>query len=69
MSNGVEFDNDRLAAMQKMQNLGQQRSSSRFAQWLMDKGIANSDAAAQAILIGIVIVNFIIMFFVMKYFL
>lgn len=57
---GVEFDADQAALIQKMQavaNNGSAGSSSKFAKWLMDKGIVKTDAGAKMILLGIVMIN------------
>lgn len=41
----------------------------RMIQWLMRKGIVKSSNSAQIVLVGLVIVNIIITFAVIKYFL
>jgi hypothetical protein len=69
MSGGVEFDTDTQAMMQKMQALNNQgsASSSRFARWMINKGIVNSEAAAQKVMLAIVAANVIISILIIVY--
>ncbi len=83
MSSGVEFDEDSLKYARRPVATGGFQSGQQYSfpgqpvggnepkmvQWLMRKGIVKSPNAAQAILIGLVIVNIIITFVVIKYFL
>jgi hypothetical protein len=66
---GVEFDSDKLGMMQKMQsfNPGRPTSSSKFIQWLMDKGIVSTEAAGQMVLVGVVIFNIVISILIFVY--
>lgn len=77
MSNGVEFEEDKyglggqMNAQQRFvpgQSGGTSASSSKMARWLINKGIVKSDSGAQIMLIVIVIINIIVTFFVIKYF-
>lgn len=83
MSSGVQFDEDALKYSRPRpavggvsggyspmsQFAGPSGNEPRMVQWLMKKGIVKSPNAGQFILVGIVIVNIIIMFIVIKYFL
>ncbi|MEN9912998.1 MAG: hypothetical protein RLY66_406 [Candidatus Parcubacteria bacterium] len=84
MSSGVEFDEDSLKyarhipaaggfqqTQQQYSFPGQQMGGNepKMIQWLMKKGIVKSPNMGQAILIGMVIINIIITFVVIKYFL
>ncbi len=73
MSNGVEFEgDDYLAKRQAFQTnfpSGGSASSSKLGQWLIKKGVVNSDKAAQGLLLAVVIFNIIVTFIVIKYFL
>jgi hypothetical protein len=68
--NGVEFDTDRVHQLQKMAMAGNQpASSSKFASWLMAKGIVKDEAGAQKVLVGIVICNIILTIILARMFL
>lgn len=80
MSSGVEFDEDKINYGAPSANNGMRRFAGssrpvfaekqpRMVQWLMNHGIAVSPAAGQAILIGLIVVNLIITYIVVKYFL
>jgi hypothetical protein len=78
MSSGVEFDEDQLkyaprpntpAGSYSMNQYGSPNTDPKMVQWLMKKGIVKSPAMAQAVLIGLVVVNIIITFIVIKFFL
>ncbi len=66
---GVEFETDQLGVAQKMQMYGggQNTSSSKFSQFLLNKGWAKSEKGAQVILLGIVVINIVITVLVIKY--
>jgi hypothetical protein len=68
---GVEFDTDRQAMIQKMQALNAMgspaASSSKFAQWMITKGIVSTEAAAQKVMLGIVALNIIITIAIIVY--
>ncbi len=79
MSEGIEFDEDKFgkpaapttSASGGVPNatFGQPNppaNAPKMAQWLMRKGI-RSEHAAQAILIGVVIFNFILTFVIVKF--
>lgn len=80
MSSGVEFDEDQLKYAPRANTTpggsfgapGQfvtPNNEPRMVQWLMKKGIVKSPTAAQVILIGLVVINLIITFVVINYFL
>lgn len=72
MSSGVEFDEDKFSFGSPSPAPGPVPSFSGYGQvsgnepkmvrWLMSKGIVNSPAAAQRLLVIIMIINFIIAF-------
>lgn len=82
MVTGVEFDEDKFSYAPRPSKPGMapapasynnlQYASSRpsgMAGWLMSHGWAKSEKSAQGIMVGIMAVNFIIMYVVIKYFL
>ena len=80
MSNGVEFDEDKFSfnkpvsrpGVQQPTNYGGSMSGGSvppLAQWMISKHIVKSAAAAQGVLIGLVVVNIIITFVVIRFFL
>jgi hypothetical protein len=82
MASGVEFEEDSfgLSNRRSAQPAGAANSGAyaRFqdasnvkgmAGWLMRKGITKSPAAAQAVLVGFIVINVIITFIAIKYFL
>ncbi|MDE2038192.1 MAG: hypothetical protein KGI69_03170 [Patescibacteria group bacterium] len=80
MASGVEFDEDKAAYGGVGRPGGIQMPSGGYSagpagaepgmvRWLKAHGLAKSSRAAQGILIGVVIVNIIIMFVVIKFFL
>lgn len=78
-SSGVEFDEDKLKYAPRtassgrsyapMNQYGTPSTDPRMVRWLIRKGIVKSPAAAQVILITLVIINLVITFVVIKYFL
>lgn len=75
MSNGVEFDEDKYglagqtSAQQRFAGPQSGRVNSKMAQWLITKGIVKTETGAQAVLLVVVILNIIITYFVIQYFL
>lgn len=79
MSNGVEFDEDKyglggqMSAQQRFASpspgMTHSGGGSKMAQWLIKKGIVKSDTGAQVVLIIIVVINIVITYFVINYFL
>lgn len=73
MSEGVEFDTDTQSIRRPggpAASFGQSSSgSSGIAGWLMRRGWAKSPAAAQGIMIGVVVADIIIIFVLVKFFL
>jgi hypothetical protein len=82
MSSGVEFDEDNLKYARRPTAGGFQQgqpsafpgqqmggNEPRMVQWLMSKGIVKSSNSAQIVLVGLVVVNIIITFAVIRYFL
>jgi hypothetical protein len=80
MSSGVEFEEDSFSYKPKPRLSGGPAGSSpgvpasvgnepKMVQWLMRHGIAKSGTSAQVILIIVVIINIIITYVVIKYFL
>lgn len=76
MSTGVEFEEDKIDYGVPRSSSGQNNYSmkpgfnngqSKMSQWLMDHGIAGTPVVAQGILIGLVIVNIVITYVVVKY--
>ena len=78
-SSGVEFDEDKLkyaprssasgGSYTPLNRYGSPNTEPKMVQWLMKKGIVKSPATAQIVLITLVIINIIITFVVIKYFL
>ena len=68
MSNGVEFDEDKYGQARYSGSPKAYQSGSKMGDWLIKKGIAKSPAAANGILVGIIIVDFIIIYVVYKFF-
>lgn len=78
-SSGVEFDEDKLKYAPRatasggvytpLNQYGTPSTDPRMVRWMIKKGIVKSPAAAQMILITLVIINLIITFIVIKYFL
>ncbi len=66
--NEVEFGSERQAMMKQMQSFQQGTSSSKFANWLINKGIVQTEAGAQKVQITLVILNIIITLYVVKTF-
>jgi hypothetical protein len=62
----IEFEAERQAAMQRFQSMqsGNSSSSSKFVQWLMNKGIVSSEAAGQRVLVSIVGLNILLTVFI-----
>ena len=79
MSSGVEFDEDkfnfappRAPGMAGVPTYGRPTQMSNvpgMSAWLIKKGIVKTPAAAQMFLIGLVLVNAIITYVALKYFL
>lgn len=77
MASGVEFDEDNMTFARPGVRPGMgggrfnpgQREERGIPGWLIRHGLAKSYASAQIMMIGIVIVDFIIMFVLIKYFL
>lgn len=75
MPSGVEFDEDNMGFHRPApgggfsMNKGAQAPQSGMAGWLMRKGWVKSNNSAQFLLLGIVVVNAIIIFVLIKYFL
>ncbi len=71
MSNGVEFEADNFGGNRSpgFQPNGGGGDVSKFGRWLLDKGIVKTEKGAQNFQLGLVVVNFIIMFIVIKSFL
>jgi hypothetical protein len=67
MTPGIEFDEDRGNYTSRMQQGSQ--PSSKMASWLIQHGFAKTPAGAQVILICLAVVNLILCFVVIKYFL
>lgn len=74
MASGVEFDEDnvtyaRPAARPGMpMQQGGYSSGRGMAGWLMRHGFAKSNTSAQIVMIGVVVVNAIIIFILIKFF-
>lgn len=80
-SSGVEFDTDSASyGMPRHSsgggnlgggqwNPGMNRNDSKMVQWLIRHGFAKTSGAAQGILVTLMIINFIITYFVISYFL
>ncbi len=66
MTTGIEFDEDRGNYAKRIQSGG---NPSKWATWLIQHGFAKTQSGAQAILVGLAVVNLIICFMVIKYFL
>ncbi|MEK7610123.1 MAG: hypothetical protein AAB470_03355 [Patescibacteria group bacterium] len=80
MSSNVEFEGDDMKYTMKSPSSGSagsgfsgQSSSNdnqpKMVRWLMNNGLAKSPATAQGILIGVIIVNVIITYVLIDYFL
>lgn len=80
MSSGVEFDEDALkyaprpnmhtsSGSYSVNQYGTPSTEPRMVQWLMKKGIVKSPATAQVVLIALVVVNIVVTFIIIKYFL
>jgi hypothetical protein len=75
MASGVEFDEDNMGFRRPLPgggfstNKGYQQRQGGLAGWLIKKGWAKSNSSAQMIMIGVVIVNVIITYFLIKFFL
>lgn len=80
MSNGVEFDVDKVEYSSRRSsprvnipsnfdgNFGSNSAEPKMSRWLMGKGLVKSPQSAQKILIAVVIINIIITFIIVKYF-
>lgn len=74
MASGVEFDEDNMGFRRPAPgggyttNGGYQGQQSGLAGWLIKKGIAKSNSSAQVIMISVVIVNIIIIYVLLKFF-
>jgi len=73
MSSGVQFEEDEFArSYGRMKpggvRPGGSRADSKMAQWLIDKGFVKSNKSAQAVLLGVMIANIIIIYLVFRYF-
>jgi len=75
MASGVEFDEDNMTYARPgvrpgMAGGGYVPARERgMAGWLIRHGLAKSNSSAQIVMIGVVIVNAIIMFVLIKFFL
>jgi hypothetical protein len=75
MAEGVEFEEDKgyskpRPGMVSPGSSGFPASSEnapKMVQWLIAHGLAKSASGAQAVLIGIVVVNFVVIFIIMRY--
>ncbi|MDQ2932771.1 MAG: hypothetical protein M3Q80_00095 [bacterium] len=63
-NNNVEFDVDKMKYDQAGANHGNQPA---MISWLMKKGIVKSPGSANAVLVGVVIANVIIILIVVSY--
>ena len=67
--NGVEFDSERQATLQQMQRMQESNaSSSKFANWLINKGIVKTEVGAQRLQIVLVVINIVVTVWVIKTF-
>lgn len=78
MSSNVEFETDKIAYPTRSRvssgfvgnsNSFGANNEPKMVRWLMKKGIVKSPAAAQVVLITMVIINLIITYIIIKYFL
>ena len=75
MSNNVEFDVDKveytsrpgMSSSSLMNSSG--KNEPKMVQWLIRHGIVNSPHTAQAVLIVVVVINLVITYIIVKYFL
>lgn len=78
MSNGVEFDTDNssrfvprsggISGSSMPGNFAPTGNEPKMVKWLMKKGIVKSPRIGQAILVAVVIINIIVTFVVINYF-
>lgn len=83
MASGVEFEEDKFSYKPPSQvqtgfssrpafsaptgQVNINRNDPKMVQWLMRKGLANSPASAQAILLVVIIINLAITYSIIKY--
>lgn len=67
MANGIEFDEERHDYSNAPQ--GGAAGQSKMALWLIQHGLAKTPAAAQGVMIALAVVNLILCYVVIKYFL
>ena len=66
MSSGVEFDEDKIIYSRPLRSSSAQAGSGLEA-WLIRKGYARSGGGAKAIMVGVIIINIIIIFFILRF--
>lgn len=66
--NHIEFDDpgkeERLMVQQKLNSSGK---TSKMAEWMVRKGYAKNTKTAQSYMLGLVIVNILLIYFVIRY--
>jgi len=66
MSEGVQFDEDQMNFGRRPER--PRSAQSKMADWLISKGIVKTNEAAQGVMWGIIAVNLIIIYVLIKYF-
>ena len=75
MASGVEFDEDNMGFRRPVpgggfsMNKGYQSQQTGMSGWLMRKGWVKSNSGAQMVLIAVVVVNAVITYIIIKFFL